>query len=99
VALINHLLDTGDQAMLEKSNAYRITLHGSTHSSFTDRSLFSPLQRFSGFGTIPVAREYFIIRSYALAFFDKTLRGENPALLNGTDRPFPEATLEFLHKS
>jgi hypothetical protein len=89
----------GDLAMMEKSNAYHITLHGSTHSSYTDRSLYSPLRRFSGFGTIPPAREYLIIRRYALAFFDKTLRGKDPALLNGNDHSFPEATLEILHKS
>jgi predicted dienelactone hydrolase len=99
VTLINHLLDMGDQAMMKKSNTYRVTLHGSTHSSFTDRNLFSPLRRFSGFGTIPAAREYLILRSYALAFFDKTLRRKDPALLNGTDRTFPEATLEILPKS
>jgi predicted dienelactone hydrolase len=98
VAMIDDLLDKGDLAMMEKSNAYRITLHGSTHSSFSDRSLFSPLRDRSGVGTIPAEREYLIIRSYALAFFDKTLRGENPALLNGTDRTYPEATLEILHK-
>ena len=99
VAMIDDLLDKGDLAMMEKSNAYRITLHGSTHSSFSDRSLFSPLRRFSGLGTIPAGREYLIIRSYALAFFDKTLRGESPALLDGTDPTFPEATLDILHKS
>jgi predicted dienelactone hydrolase len=98
VALVDHLLDTGDLAVMKKSNAIRITLHGSTHSSYTDRSLFSPLRRYSDFGAIPVAREYLIIRSYVLAFFNKTLRGENPALLDGTDQSFPEATVEFLHK-
>ena len=94
---INDALDDGDLAMMQKCGAYRVFLHGSTHTSFTDRSLFSPLARLSGAGTIPKEREYAIIRQYALAFFDKTLRGADPALLREVPGPFPEATLGLIH--
>jgi predicted dienelactone hydrolase len=97
-ALIDHLLDLGDTTMMQKSNGYQITLHGSTHPSFTDRSLFSPRKSSSGAGTIPVEREYAILRTYVLAFFDKTLRGVDPAILRSTDQPFPEVSFRFLHR-
>ena len=94
---IDHLLDLGDTAMKQKSNGYEVVLHGSSHPSYSDQSLYSPLKRISGIGSIPARREYFILRAYVLAFFDKTLRGADPAILNG-DSPFPEATLRVLHR-
>ena len=97
-ALMDHLLDLGDMEMMHKSNGYLITLHGSTHSSFTDRSLFSPLKSQSGVGTVPAGREYAILRRYVLAFFDKTLRGANSPLLRNNDQTFPEATVEVTHR-
>jgi dienelactone hydrolase len=97
-ALVDHLFDLSDMAMMRKSEGYWVVLHGSTHSSFTDRNLFSPVKPYSGEGTIPADREYMIIRKYALAFFNKTLRGENSTLLNGTDNPYPEASLVVLHR-
>jgi dienelactone hydrolase len=97
-ALMDHLLDLGDMAMMHKSNGYLITLHGSTHSSFSDRSLFSPLKSQSGVGSIPPGREYSILRSYVLAFFEKTLNGVPSPLLNEGSQNFPEATLETTHR-
>jgi predicted dienelactone hydrolase len=96
--LMNHLFDLSDMAMMQKSNGYQIVLHGSTHSSFTDRSLFSPVRQYSEGGTIPANREYMMIRQYTLAFFNKTLRGENSTLLDGADRPYPEASLMVLRR-
>jgi dienelactone hydrolase len=93
-----HLFDLSDDATLHNSNGYRVLLHGSTHSSFTDRSLFSPWKRYSGEGAVPALREYTIIRSYVLAFFNKTLNGIDSPLLNASDRTFPETTLEVLHR-
>lgn len=98
VALNDHLLDLGDMEMMHKSNGYLITLHGSTHSSFSDRSLYSPRKSWSGEGAIPADREYAILRRYTLAFFDKTLRGENPEILQQDVRPYPETSIEWLHR-
>jgi predicted dienelactone hydrolase len=97
-ALMNYYLDQGDAAMMRKSNGYHITLHGSSHTSYTDQSLYSPIKRYSGAGSIEPYREYAIIRAYVLAFFDKTLRGADPPLLRTTRQPYPESTLEILHR-
>ena len=91
--LINDALNAGDQEAMKKFGAYRIFMHGSTHESFTDHSLFSPLARLSGAGRLNKNREYEIVRAYALAFFDKALRGADPALLKEAPGPYPEATL------
>jgi dienelactone hydrolase len=94
--LLNDALNASDLEAIRKFGAYRIFLHGSTHESFTDHSLFSPLAGLSGVGTIPKNREYEIVRAYALAFFDKTLRGADPQLLRNLSGPYPEATLEVI---
>ncbi|MBV8438470.1 MAG: hypothetical protein JOY95_13255 [Silvibacterium sp.] len=94
--LINDALNASDLEAIKKFGAYRIFLHGSTHESFTDHSLFSPLTRLSGAGTIPKNRECEIVRAYALAFFDKTLRGADPQLLRNLSGLYPEATLEVI---
>jgi dienelactone hydrolase len=93
---INDALNASDLEAMKKFGAYRVFLHGSTHESFTDYSLFSPLARLSGVGRIPKYREYAIIRAYTLAFFDKALRGADPALLRDLPGPYPEATLEVI---
>ena len=92
VAQIDNALDLGDLAMLQHSNATRILLHGSTHSSFTDRSLFSPFSFYSGAGSIPPLREYAILRSYVSAFFDQTLRQIPTQLLDQS--PYPEVSID-----
>jgi dienelactone hydrolase len=94
--LINDALNASDLEAMRKFGAYRIFLHGSTHESFTDHSLFSPLARLSGVGRIPADREYEIVRAYALAFFDKALRGADPALLKEVPGPYREATLQLI---
>jgi predicted dienelactone hydrolase len=91
--LINDALNASDLEAMKKFGAYRIFMHGSTHESFTDHSLFSPVARLSGVGRIAKNREYEIVRAYALAFFDKALRGADPALLKEAPGPYPEATL------
>ena len=96
---INLALDESDLAAIKKFGAYKIALRGSTHESFTDHSLFSPVALLSGAGTLPKNREYEIIRAYALAFFDKTLRGADPQLLKEIPGPYPEATLELVPRA
>jgi dienelactone hydrolase len=95
--LIDQAMDAGDAAMFEKSGGYRIFLPGSTHKSFTDSALFSPFDSLSGAGQIPPRRQYSIIRAYALAFFDKSLKGKSSSLLDVLDAdksPFPEVRVQ-----
>jgi predicted dienelactone hydrolase len=93
---INDALNASDLEAMKRFGAYRVFLHGSTHESFTDHSLFSPLARLSGVGTIPKEHEYEIVRAYTLAFFERTLRGADPQLLKKLPGPYPEATLELI---
>jgi len=93
---INDALNASDLEAMRKFGAYRIFLHGSTHDSFTDHSLFSPVARLSGVGRIPANREYAIVRAYALAFFDKALKGEDSPLLKEVPGPYPEATMVLI---
>ncbi|MBV8632462.1 MAG: hypothetical protein JOZ83_16155 [Silvibacterium sp.] len=93
---INEALSKSDEAAIGVYGGYMVFLHGSSHTSFTDRNLFSHFRRLSGAGKIPTDREYEIIRAYALAFFDKTLRGADPALLREVPGPYSEATLQLI---
>jgi predicted dienelactone hydrolase len=94
-ARVDIVLDQNDESMFEKSDGIRIHLHGSTHFSYTDRALFSPIQSLSNAGgKIAPRREFFIIRSYALAFFEETLEGKTSPLLDSGTSPFPEASFE-----
>ncbi|HEV2273625.1 MAG TPA: hypothetical protein VGR96_05635 [Acidobacteriaceae bacterium] len=90
---INAEMNESDTAAFEKYGGYRIYLQGSTHVSFTDKVLFSPLKALSGRGTIRPRREVFIVRAYALAFFDQVLKEEKSQLLSGEKSSFPEARL------
>jgi dienelactone hydrolase len=93
-ARVDVALDEGDDSMFQKSDGFRIRLHGSTHASFTDRTLFSPIHSLSDAGRIAPRREYFIIRSYAAAFFQEALQGKPSPLLDSGTSPFPEASFE-----
>jgi pimeloyl-ACP methyl ester carboxylesterase len=95
-ARIDDALDIGDDEVAQRSPGYRIFLHGSSHTGFTDHSLFSNFESLTGGGKTPPYRQFSIIRAYAVAFFDKTLRGiESPILAPGA-HPFPEASFKVL---
>ena len=91
---VDATIDISDDKMFRKYGGYRIYLHGATHVSFTDKAIFSPFRSLSGAGTIPPRRQFSIIRQYALAFFEKTLKGKNPDLLKAPASPFPEASFQ-----
>jgi predicted dienelactone hydrolase len=84
-----------DMAMFRKYGGYRIFLHGTSHEAFTDRALFSPLRSLSGAGTLDPRQEVFILRQYVLAFFEKTLRHEDPPLLRSAKSPFAEISMQI----
>jgi pimeloyl-ACP methyl ester carboxylesterase len=92
---VNAALDDSDRAMFQKFGGSRVFLHGSTHLSFTDKVLVSPFKALSGEGAIPARRELLIVRQFALAFFDQTLRGKSE-LLKTESSPFPEAGYQFV---
>lgn len=93
-ARIDEALDKSDFATVHIYGVFHVGIHGSTHTSFTDHSLLSPFKRWSGAGTVPAGREYAIIREYTLAFFDKTLRSQDPPLLKQLGSPMPEVSVE-----
>jgi hypothetical protein len=62
---------------------------------FTDHSLVSPWRNWTERGHIAPSQIQTIVRAYVLSFFDKTLRGEKPGLLqSGDSSPFPEVQIE-----
>ncbi len=92
-------MDEGDYArqlpMLMHAGSYQVSVHGTLHTSFQDVLLTSPLARFSGGGAVRGKRMTAILRQYALAFFDQSLRGISSPLLAPGSRPFAEATMVF----
>jgi hypothetical protein len=92
-------MDESDYArqlpILQTRGSYQIMLRGTLHTSFQNVIFTSPLQRFSGTGAIPAERMNLILRQYALAFFDQSLRGIASPLLAGRSSPFAEATVLY----
>ena len=91
-------LDAKDFADMETSlhnfGGYLLSVKGATHEDFTDQPLVSPLRRISHCGAIPAREIQNIVRSYVVAFFGKTLRGEEPGVLRAGASPYAEASLE-----
>jgi predicted dienelactone hydrolase len=76
-------------------DGFFVQVPGMFHVDLTDVALFSPLFSRAGFsGPIGAQRAHEIINAYALAFFDKTLKGRAPALLEGSSRRYPDVRLE-----
>ncbi len=67
-----------------ENRAYRVYIRGTVHSSYAEMGYWSPLARFatsfipSGLGKVEPER-----MSYLVAFFDRHLKGEEGALLDG----------------
>jgi hypothetical protein len=71
--------------------AYGVTIRGTTHFDFTDLFLYSPVLKFTkAFGPIDGYRMVKIVNDYALAFFDKHLKGETSPLLDGPSPDYPD---------
>ena len=67
---------------------------GTNHVDFSDRSLFSPLARLTGGGTLSPKRAHAIVNAYTLAFFTQTLKGTAQPLLEKGGNPYPEVQLQ-----
>ncbi|PYE42784.1 lipase [Paenibacillus barcinonensis] len=73
------------------NDTYFLTVDGFFHQSFTDIALISP-RLFAKH--MPAEHNIDITRSYALAFFDRYLKGEAQPLLQGSSAKFPEASYD-----
>ena len=94
-------LDTSDMkqvdASLERYGGYKVYVKNTTHMDFTDHSMVSPWRNWTQRGHISPAQIQTIVRSYVLAFFDATLKDENPPLLrDGAESPFRETRVEHV---
>lgn len=69
------------KASLAKYGGAWLEIPGTTHKSFSDSPLFSPLKFLSGAGTTDAHRTSTVINAYILAFFDKELKNKDSDLL------------------
>lgn len=90
-------LDASDfadvETSLHKFGGYLLLVNGAAHEDFTDQPLISPLRSLSHRGTLSANEIQGIVRNYVVAFFDKTLHGEDPQILRAHSSPFAEASL------
>lgn len=78
-----------------QADGYFVQIPNTFHSNFCDISTWSPLYRMLGLtGPINPRRAHDIINAYSAAFFDRTLKGDSPTLLNGPSTQFPEVVFE-----
>jgi predicted dienelactone hydrolase len=75
--------------MLARHGGYYAQLPTGNHASFTDKPLYSPYVRLGGGDQAEAARLHAIMRSYAVAFFDATLKSKPSELLEQRPSPFP----------
>jgi len=73
-----------------------LTLLGSDHYDFTDLPMLSPLAHLLGLkGPLDGDRTLRVINDYALALFNKALKGESSELLDGPSPAYPEIRWEI----
>ena len=71
--------------------AYLFIVNNFRHFDFLDEVLWRRLiTNPDFFGTIEGTRAVKILRTYIVAFFDKTLKGQDSGLLNGPSKDYPE---------
>src|SRR5690606_37478470 len=77
-------------------DGYFVTTHGMYHLNLTDAPLLLPLplRALGLLGPIAVRRGHDIVEAYALAFFDRHLKGLPGPLLDGASPQFPEVRFE-----
>jgi Platelet-activating factor acetylhydrolase, isoform II len=76
-------------------DGYFVRVRGMFHLNLTDYPLVSPLLPLTGLtGPIDAQRAHRIINAYSLAFFDRHLKGQPAALLDGPAAQYPEVALE-----
>ncbi|MBF2005062.1 MAG: hypothetical protein IGS49_06250 [Chlorogloeopsis fritschii C42_A2020_084] len=89
----------------QKNNAYRLTVKGSKHTTFTDFGLILPAflahsttqaqsQIQQAIGSIDPQRAAKIASAYTLAFFDQYLKNKSKPLLRRASPEYPEVLIE-----
>lgn len=75
--------------------SYRVLVDGAKHINFSDMSIMAPIfgKQMEVLGTIDGDRMIAIMNDYALAFFDRHLKGMDAPLLDFGAEPYPEVTL------
>jgi dienelactone hydrolase len=81
--------------LLQRPGNYELEVRGSTHNSFQDAALLSPIPSISNAGDIDPRRMIAILRRYSLAFFNQSLRGVASPLLTAKSSPFSEVKALF----
>lgn len=72
---------------------YYVSVAGMSHLNFTDAPYWMPFTSQLGlWGTIDPVRGIKIVNDYSLAFYNKTLKGQEQKLLTA-ESPFPEVTI------
>jgi predicted dienelactone hydrolase len=80
---------------LRQFGGYKLFINNTAHMDFTDHPLVTPWRRWTQPNHILPSRIETIVRAYVLAFFDQTIRGSKPALLDsGASSPFREVKIE-----
>ena len=78
-----------------RNAGYFVTVPGMFHQDFSDGPLLSPLLKPMGLsGPIDPDRARTIVAAYALAFFNRHLRGTDEPLLDGPSSDYPEVQLD-----
>ncbi len=76
-------------------DGYFVRVPGMFHADFSDAPLLSPLTSWLGVtGPIDPQRARTIINAYELAFFDRHLKGQSEALLDGPSGQYPDVLFE-----
>lgn len=83
-------------AQLAHGGGYKLTVLGSSHGDFCDRSLLNPLNIIGLRHAWRARRTMRIVQAYALGFFGRLLEDRPAALLDapGSMAPYPEARFE-----
>jgi hypothetical protein len=79
-----------------ESSAYWVFIKGSTHDFLTDIAVWGGLWGKAG-GETDGTRCLRIVSRYALAFFDRHLKGEDNPLLDGPSPDYPEVVFSSRH--
>ena len=80
---------------LREYGGWLLFVSGTNHVDFSDRSLFSPLRKWTGGGTLDPRRAHAVMNAYTLAFFEQTLNGTKEPLLDQSSSAYPE--VDFQH--
>jgi predicted dienelactone hydrolase len=79
-----------------RNTTYSVTIAGSSHMDFTDFFYTIPLFKALAKDAIPNERMYRVVNAYAVAFFDRYLKGEQEPLLQGPSNDYPEVTFKIV---